>query len=327
MLIEGARGEDIKELNMFLYNNGYIDDLKFNFMMDNMDIYTYNYLTTEAVKKYQESSGLYKTGSGNISASTWKNMGLEIYSTLEEEFWSGKKGNDTISVAISGNTITIDYAPKIFMYEDTEQYGWTFDSYGNEYYQKISCIEQVSSSVYKYYKDLIVEGFTKWSSDEKTYHIQGVYATVIVNVKPERVTDSTQANLCVSINATVRSYVPTTFNWRTDHTPKMNLFLGKQSAKPNVIDEIMRGAMHEFGHVLGLFDAYKSPPFTFSEADKSHARENDVMYNKPQQEVFSYNIEMMLYTFKNNELQNYANSAAFGVNSEVYYRTGGSLRV
>ena len=38
------------------------------------------------------------------------------------------------------------------------------------------------------------------------------------------------------------------------------------------------------------------------------------------QVVYNYNIVMMLYAFKNNKLQNYANGAKFGVTSEVYYR-------
>ena len=58
---------------------------------------------------------------------------------------------------------------------------------------------------------------------------------------------------------------------------------------------------------------------------------DDVMLNgakKPGiQTVYSYNIEMMLYAFKNNRMQNYANGSTVGVNSEVYFRSGGSLTV
>jgi len=43
------------------------------------------------------------------------------------------------------------------------------------------------------------------------------------------------------------------------------------------------------------------------------------------QKVYNYNIEMMLYAFKYNQLQNYNNKALFGVASEVYYRNGGNL--
>ncbi|MCL2126418.1 MAG: hypothetical protein FWH33_10600 [Oscillospiraceae bacterium] len=64
---------------------------------------------------------------------------------------------------------------------------------------------------------------------------------------------------------------------------------------------------------------------TLADADKSHAIVNDVMFNNPKQIVSSYNIEMMLYAFKTGNLQNYANYAAAGVNSEVYYRTGGKI--
>jgi len=81
--------------------------------------------------------------------------------------------------------------------------------------------------------------------------------------------------------------------------------------------------------VPGLFDAYNNEPFTNSIADTKHARDSDVMLNgaktKGVQFIYSYNIEMMLYAFKNNQLQNYANKSIAGVNSEVYFRTGGNL--
>jgi len=43
--------------------------------------------------------------------------------------------------------------------------------------------------------------------------------------------------------------------------------------------------------------------------------------------IFKYTIivTLMLCSFKTGNLQNYANYAAAGVNSEVYYRTGGNL--
>jgi len=86
------------------------------------------------------------------------------------------------------------------------------------------------------------------------------------------------------------------------------------------VDPVAQYAMHEFGHVLGLFDAYKNIPFTNREADSSHAIINDVMIGKGIQKVYSYNIAMMLYAFNNNELQNYANASLLGVTSQVFYR-------
>ena len=119
ILTEGASGDDVLAINHFLHENGFIEDYNYEYMVNYMDIRTYNHITAEAVIKYQESMGLYTKGSGNVGSLTWTSMGpgFELNTTLEEEFWSGERGNDTISVSISGNAITIDYRPKIYMDE------------------------------------------------------------------------------------------------------------------------------------------------------------------------------------------------------------------
>ena len=73
-----------------------------------------------------------------------------------------------------------------------------------------------------------------------------------VNVTPVRETDLSKANVFVTINEEASSYVPTTIFWGTGKTPKMHLSLGWESKSSNANDEIIRTAMHEFGHVVGL---------------------------------------------------------------------------
>ena len=74
------------------------------------------------------------------------------------------------------------------------------------YYEKIRCLQQVSTKIYNDYVKLLVVGFERWQSFNKTFNIQGVPATVVVNVTLVRETDRSKANIFATINAEGRSF-------------------------------------------------------------------------------------------------------------------------
>ena len=251
-----------------------------------------------------------------IDSVFWKYLGLEINQTLEQEFWSGtiNPNNKALNISISGNVITIDYFPKIY----------AFCANGH-----------ISGSDYIMVKNLIAEGFKMWEG--KNYKIMGLTnIEVIVNFNPQRVFTAEQSNLQIDFDYSGswsdRSITPsTTMNWTRDRAPAIwfdfvNEFSNTSGStyysgtQKKIIDPITHTAMHEFGHVLGLFDAYHLRLLNARKADDLHAKKDDVMLNDPTQIVYGYNIAMMLYAFQNNSIQNYANGSIVGSVSEIYYR-------
>jgi hypothetical protein len=246
-----------------------------------------------------------------VDSVLWDYLGLHKNETLEQEFWSGTKGNDIIKVTIkNGNNIVIDYFPTILI-----------------------CGTDLTQTEKTSIADAIRDGFMAWVGNE--YEIQGVNGvSVSVNYKPTRLRTTgdpdaetlAKANIIVDMNGSGASMVTTTvlpFGWSTGNAPTMFLNLKKQYSKTNWQNSIKMTAMHEFGHVLGLFDAYRNAPLTMGVANDDRANEDDVMLNfaiKPNQIVYGYDIVMVLYAFKNNQLQNFDNGSLFGVKSEIYSR-------
>jgi len=334
VLIEGASGDDITGLNYFLLINNYFSEYDYQYLTGNK----YGRVTTQAVMAFQIAYNLSNAPNsgfsalrtdGNVDAATWRAMGFSVNKKLEEEFWCGKKGNDTISVTIYSNSIIIEYKPKIYITEEFIKYVRNFDPSGRVYYEQFSCVREVNDYLYEKYEKLLTEGFKKWESAGSQFFIQGVRAFVYVNVDFERVSKRSEANLKVELDAVFPSMVTSTIGWSTSKIPQMHLNFGTSGGGTFSDADVIYVAQHEFGHVLGLFDAYNNLPFTLSIADLKYANANDVMLNgarnRGTQTVYSYNIEMMLYAFKNNQLQNYANKSIAGVNSEVYFRSGGNL--
>jgi hypothetical protein len=111
--------------------------------------------------------------------------------------------------------------------------------------------------------------------------------------------------------------------WGTNTLPIMGLFLADEMDKkyPERVAAIHDTTMHEFGHVLGLFDAYANDPFVGVPAELDiRAKGDDVMFSGQTQTVYGYNIGMMLYAFRNGRLQNYGNETIHGVESEMFFR-------
>jgi hypothetical protein len=211
------------------------------------------------------------------------------------------------------NTVTIDYFPKIFA----------------------SCNEDapISAADYTYIKDRVVAGFKMW---EGNYTVYGEAVDVKVNVNPTRVSSFDAANILIDTDGTSswidRSLVPTTIFWNRSTGPQIwfNLVSEYANSQNNLgyvntetqefVDPITHTAMHEFGHVLGLFDAYDDVPYAWIDALPNRANPDDVMFNLNDQIVYDYNVAMMLHAFRDNSLQNYGNKALLGVESEVYFR-------
>ena len=334
VLIEGATGNDITGLNYYLFVNNYLNEYTYQYL----DTGRYGRATTQAIMAFQKAYNLSNAPNpgfsalrtdGSVDAATWRAMGFSVNKTLEEEFWRGKKGNSTISVTIYSNIIKIDYNPKIFITEEYTRYIKNFDPSGRAYYERFSCVRRVSDSLYTKYEKLLTEGFKEWENAGKQVFIQGVRAFVYVNVDFERVSKRSDANLKIDLDCYFYSMVTSTLDWSTSKTPQMHLNFGTSSGGTASDARVKQVAQHEFGHVLGLFDAYQNALYTNSIADIKYAKDEDVMLGgkkaKGAQTVYSYNIEMMLYAFKNNQLQNYANGSVAGVNSEVYFRSGGKL--
>jgi hypothetical protein len=114
--------------------------------------------------------------------------------------------------------------------------------------------------------------------------------------------------------------------WGADTKPIMGLFLVDEMNKkyPERVAAIRDTAMHEFGHILELFDAYENYPFVGMDATLDRALKNDVMLSglrqSTTQTVFNYNIGMMLYAFRDSRLQNYGNETIHGMESEIFFR-------
>jgi len=184
------------------------------------------------------------------------------------------------------------------------------DSNGIEYIYGVGPISDTNA---QRYVNAITEGYKRWAG---SYDIFGLPANVIVNVYPTYAEKKSDANVIVTVNSDFYSYVPTTIlgSWNTRQDPMMYLNTGNRN-----MDSVSRLAQHEFGHVLGLFDAYANTPLTWK-ASSDKYENNDVMMSTSNPAVYSYNIAMMLYAFKNNKLQTYGNST-YGRTSEVYFRS------
>ena len=89
------------------------------------------------------------------------------------------------------------------------------------------------------------------------------------------------------------------------------------------VDSDLSDALELYAHYRSAAGTtkYTNTPLTLV-ADDDHARRFDVMRNAGRQDVYSYNIAMMLYAFKFNKLQTYGNTR-FGMTSEVYFRSEG----
>ena len=309
VLKEGAIGIDVAQIHGYLLAKNYID-------VNNPSGVQYTKETTNAVKLFQRDNNLPQTG--NVDYATWKAMGFDINNTLEEEFWSGKKGNELISVSIKENTITIDYFPKIFICEE-RLHTVQGPNYEFSYFYE----DSVSEALYKTYEKRIVKGIQQWARN--AVNIQGVEANVVVNVTPTKTTLRSKANLIYAIDKDTQNITPETLYWHTDVSPTIILEGIGKNQYYNGKDMVANMASHEFGHVLGIWDAYgygthfvggdimfpKAPssimvPYNRdSSLGKDQISTNSVMNSEwgINYEYEDLLYEMMLYAWKSDQLQ------------------------
>jgi hypothetical protein len=292
----GYTTNDVFKLNRTLCQMGYLSLDDFNYSMGD-----FTTATTSAIKEFQRKKGLNQTG--NADFHTWYALNLPVNTTLAQEFWSGKKGTDLLSVSLSGNTLTITYSPVMQIIGENGK--------------------PVKGTEFSKVKNLIVAGFKRWAGN---YLIQGVNAAVNVNVNIKEPGGGMAPSVFVDFsNPNIRSFVWTTMVWSTITNHAMFLYFARIDCSSTIGDgqykmnRVTHTAMHEFGHILGLFDAYKNSPFTSADADNNHADTYDVMRSNPNQSVTDLDIEMVLYAFANNKLQTFGNGAVVGEVSQAYY--------
>jgi hypothetical protein len=244
-------------------------------------------------------------GAYNVDLNVWSSLGLSVNSTIEDEFWSGAKGGGNTTVTISGNDMVIDYYPKFYV---REEYMDRMDRAGT------LKMRAVSEALYTYNTVLAVAGFEAWGK-QGPYHIQGVEVNVSVNVHPSQAKSVNEANVIISTNNMDTPIVPAVFfpGWDIANTHKIYLNYGKQYYSTG--DSRRWTATHEFGHVLGLFDAYGygqhlgglGEALVTKEADPGKAPGDGVMrgtgYSDPA--ITANEIGMVLQAWSRNRLQLY----------------------
>ena len=215
--------------------------------------------------------------------------------------WAGG-GCSPVKMKLEGDTLTFDYSPVFF-----------FDkSFGLTEAGKARIVEEC------------VWGFQGW---EGVYPLYGREITVKVDVHPT----TTEKKLSSSVRVIPRknigsSWVPGCVLWRRN-SPLLTMYL--RVSNPDYAG-FEHSAMHEFGHVLGLFDAYgygaqlgtilgiDLHPLgdrLLPEAPLDRAPEDALMRSR--WEIYPTDIAMLLYAWKNNRLQLYTKSVLTWLGAQV----------
>jgi RHS repeat-associated protein len=300
ILKERAYGTDVFMVNKYLLNSGY-ERYYTHLAIDYLNRYTSN--TEIAIKAFQKDNGLKETG--NVDIKTWEKMGFSIKKTLEEEFWSGSKGTDTLNVEVSGNDIVINYAPKIYISEDVTKERKIYRQ-GGYHIVYTKCEQPVDETTYNNYVKRVVDGLKYWGKGN--INIQGVSGNVSINVSPTRTFKKSKADIKLYINRKGRGLALEAGWWSISRTASYTVPLGwKLFHEPNKngVDNVALVNAHEFGHVLGVFDAYGyiwTPEAPKTKATKHGIMRSDYGYLP---EVSDTDIEMMLYAWFTNSLQGY----------------------
>jgi hypothetical protein len=250
---------------------------------------------------------------------------------FSEEFWKGTIGNDTIKLTLAANYLTIDYFPKIYVCEEYTDKGY---DYLTDSYIDIVKTRQASQAMYNDYVSRLIDGIKQWA--QQNVMIQGVPLDISVNVTPTQVNKKSEADLVVlAHNYTAGSQVRTTLipPWSPSVKPHMSLGDVEYPTFTDngiVYDMFTIYASHEFGHVLGLFDAYGYgnhflggdlifPPAP-STIEGVSIPKDDIMRSAWQTPPKYYPIEyeMILYAWSLGTLQ-YYNPPLLGELSQAFY--------
>ena len=216
--------------------------------------------------------------------------------------WAGG-GLSPIKMKLEEDTLTLDYSPAFY-----------FDKgFGLTQPQKEEIIEEC------------VAGFKNWAG---VYEIGGRELTVLVDVHPETTDSRLAANVKIlpSNNSGSGGIVPGCLLWRPC-SPFLAIYLRTDYPQYTGFEYL---AMHEFGHVLGLFDAYGYDDYSYSilgmdlsgllgrllpEAPLDRAPYSSIM--RDGWEVTPTEIEMLLWAWKTNRLQLYTKSVLTWLGAQV----------
>jgi len=320
---EGARGENVERINNALYslknkcNERYLSDEEH----DSMDKKYFGMETTGAVKKFQGDKGIKVTGI--VNETTWRKLGLSVNTTLEEEFKWPNDANATINVTIKGNNIDISYSPSVHIQREYfKKVVCDNPDVKDEYEVKTTEVLKPTDIVYSSLVTKIKNGCAQWGG---SYSLYGISSTVLVSVDVKNANSRLASNLIITTNVKGNNFVPTTLFWCREKVPTMYLNLGygrywtdRHWTKPSASVENL--VAHEFGHVLGVFDAY-SYAANPTPARESRAPEKTIMWGTDTSElaVTPTEIKMVLYAFSRNVLQTYEYTWYGGEESTAFF--------
>ena len=270
--------------------------------------------------------------------------------------WRGG-GLSPIKAKLEGDTLTFDYSPMFYIQRDwsSEIYMAEGEGIPEERLEKIRRdIEDgaiTEEEAWEMYRALWAEYPVTWTSEienytlsdeevqsiigkcvagfmawEGVYEIHGREITVEVNVHAETTGSRLRANVRVLPgNALLRSggIVPGCILWRP-YSPLLTMYLCTNDPRSMGFERL---AMHEFGHVLGLFDAYGYDEIGgvdvrwlgggfLPEAPPDRAPYGTIMRGSGG-EAAPTEIEMLLWAWKNNRLQLYTESVLTRLGAQV----------
>lgn len=232
-----------------------------------------------------------------IDSVTWSSFNLKVNKTLQEEYgFKGTKYGDNMSFSVVGNTITINYYPKLYVcgsvslepqYLNRRIIGYKYALTDEARWNK--------------YADWIRAGLEEMF--DNTTPIFGITPTINIKFNPEVALTKGEADFIVNAGPG-RSHVA---NWKSHKDSGiLNHYTNYWEGDKYEYDEVpfRRTAAHEFGHVLGLGDAYLSDSRPVDNVDIFN---NSLMKYQWDGYVVSGNdIEMLLLSWKNNTKEKYS---------------------
>jgi len=224
--------------------------------------------------------------------------------------WAGG-GMSPIKMRLQGDTLTFDYSPVFY--------------FANAFAQGLLTEAEIAGIM-----DQCVAGFKRW---EGVYQVYGRELTLTVDVHPGRTNNSLSASVKV-LPKTILGFsggdvmTLSGIMWKP-YNPLPKMYLHTDYPKDIDFETL---AMHEFGHVLGLFDAYGYGKiltavgmdslswlgdWLLPEAPLERASSDAVMRGGGRDYISPTDIAMILWGCRNSRLQLYTESIATWLGAEI----------